>query len=170
MRSRETGRAVSPQMGSWGCDTLSKLPILPSQGGPSSSKPQSTASDVTVSFFLACPAAPSTARNGVASQCRRLGNRHHRSPFPSCLPLSKPLYLSAPSRASVSKELSSESYGGWGVGCLPPRAQAQSGCSMNCKRAAAEMETVYFQPPRSHRPYGRLSAQSSSYQLRPHKV
>ena len=109
---RETGRAVSPQMGSWGCNTLNKLPILCFQGGPSSSQPQGTASDVTISFFLACPAAPSTARNGVANQRRRLGNRHHHSPFPSCLPLSKSLHLSAPSRASTSKELSSESYGG----------------------------------------------------------
>lgn len=112
----------------------------PLSGAPSSSKPQSTASDGTISFFLACPAAPSTARNGAANQCRRLGNRHHRSPFPSCLPLSKPLYLSAPSRASVSTELSSESYGGWGVGCLPPRAQAQSGCSMNCNSRSRDGE------------------------------
>ena len=89
-----------------------------------------TASDAIISFFLVCPAAPSSASDGVTNHCRRLGNRHLHPPFPSCLTLSKSLHLSAPSRVSISKEPSSESYGGGG-GCLPPRAWAHSGCSMS---------------------------------------
>lgn len=100
------GRLQSSWAGS--CSTkLREVLILPpgvAGSARAAAQPQGTASDVTISFFLVCPAALSTASSSVMHQCGRSGNRHLYLQVTSCLTLGKSLRLFEPSRFLVSVE------------------------------------------------------------------